>query len=79
MSDTNLAFADGRKHITVRFACIGSSGAQLTDETGGLILGVSGCDGSASYSTEYTSAGSNRSVTVAVAPDDSWVIAIWVS
>lgn len=76
---TLSALATGSHTMTIRFACTGTTGAQLTDQAGGLVLGVSGCDGTTIYSTDFTSSANDRGLRVGVGPNVSWVIAVWAT
>lgn len=70
-------FATGSHQVAIRFACVGTTGAQLTDLLGGVVLGVSGCDGHGIYGADFTSSAKDGAIRVGVEPDVSWEIAVF--
>ncbi len=75
---TLYALATGSHKVAIRFACVGQRGAaRLTDLSGGLLLGVSACDGRTIYGSAFASSPKDRSLRLDVEPAISWVIAVW--
>lgn len=71
-------FATGSHQVAIRFACVGgTTGAQLTDLLGGVVLGVSGCDGHGIYGADFTSSAKDAAIRIGVEPGVSWEIAVF--
>jgi hypothetical protein len=73
-------FATGSHHVALRFACAGgTTGARLTDLSGGLVMGIQGgpCDAHAIYGADFTSSSKDRAIRIGVEPDVAWEISIY--
>ena len=64
--------------IGMRFACIGGSGGRLTNASGDLILGVSGCDGDIN-GVSFASSSADTVLRIGVDRDVAWEIAIFTT
>jgi len=71
-------FASGAR-IAIRFACVGVAGAHLVDQSGALVLDVSGCNGTTIYGTSFTATAANRVLRIGVDSTVTWAIAVWSS
>lgn len=77
----SIAGAAGASKLVVAVVC-GGAGSPLTvhSATGGLLLGVAGCDAVAPravYSSESALRGSSRTISLSAATATRWRIAIW--
>jgi len=77
--DVNLSALTDASKVTIRFACDGSSAARLADAQDSLVMDVSACEGTAIYTTSFTTSASDRVLSVEVDPDVSWEVAVWSS
>jgi len=49
------------------------------DQSGALVLDVSGCNGTTIYGTSFTATAANRVLRIGVDSTVTWAIAVWSS
>ena len=64
--------------LTVRFTCVGTGTVTITDATGGLILGIGGCQRGVIYSSAWSrTRHDGHTIKITVDPTTIWALDLW--
>jgi hypothetical protein len=71
------ALATGTSKATIKLTCVGTGAAKVTDDLGGLVQQVDGCDGRAIYSASWSSTSKDKRLKLTLDASCHWQLAVW--